>query len=140
MIFCLRQLQEKCIEHDRPHCRLQIGVLYCSEDRSVAATEDVWMPREVRNYDIKALHTGMMANVSVGGVSFSVMSVVKQDCVLAPTLLSIFLSAMLNEAFRDTGDVVYIYSSQCWLKAGKIYRAIVLSTLLYGAETWTVVR
>ena len=52
---------------------------------------------------IEALHTGMMANVNVGGEvsqSFIVTNVVKQGCVLAPTLLSIFLSAMLDEAFR----------------------------------------
>jgi len=49
----------------------------------------------------EAVHTGMMANVSVGGdvsESFSVNGV-KHGCVLAPTLFSIFLSAMLDEAF-----------------------------------------
>ena len=67
---------------------------------------------------IEALHTGMIANVSVGGEvseSFSVTNGVKQGCVLAPTLFSIFLiflSAMLDEAFRDMGDGVYIQSSQ----------------------------
>ena len=56
---------------------------------------------------IEALHTGMMANVSVDGEvseSFSVTNEVEQGCVLAPTLFSIFLSAMLVEAFRDMGD------------------------------------
>ena len=64
---------------------------------------------------IEALHTGMMANVSdVGKVSesFSVTNGVKQGCVLAPTLFSIFLSAMLDEAFRNMGDGVYIQSKQ----------------------------
>ena len=64
---------------------------------------------------IEALHTGMMANVSVGGEvseSFSVTNGVKQGCVLAPMLFSIFLSAMLDEAFRDMGDGVYIQSRQ----------------------------
>ena len=63
----------------------------------------------------KALHTGMMANISVGGEvseSFSVTNGVKQGCVLAPTLFSIFLSPMLDEAFRDMGDGVYIQSRQ----------------------------
>ena len=57
---------------------------------------------------IEVLHTGMMANVSVGGEvseSFVVTNGDKQDCVLAPTLFSIFLSAMLDEAFRDMGGV-----------------------------------
>ena len=64
---------------------------------------------------IEALHTGMMANVSVGGEvseSFSVTNGVKQGCVLAPTLFSIFLSPMHDEPFRDTGDGVYIQSRQ----------------------------
>ena len=64
---------------------------------------------------IESLHTGMMANVSVGGEvseSFSVTNGVKQGCVLAPTLFSIFLSAMLDDAFRDMGDGVYIQSRQ----------------------------
>ena len=64
---------------------------------------------------IEALHTGMMANVSVGGEvseSFRVTNGVKQGCVLAPTLFSIFLSAMLDDAFRDMGDGVYIQSRQ----------------------------
>ena len=64
---------------------------------------------------IHALQTGMMANVSVGGEvseSFGVTNGIKQDCVLAPTLFSIFLSAMLDEAFRDIGDGIYIQSRQ----------------------------
>ena len=64
---------------------------------------------------IEALHTGMMANVSVGGEvseSFSVINGVKQGCVLAPTLFSTFLSAMLDEAFRDMEDGIYIQSSR----------------------------
>ena len=51
---------------------------------------------------IEALHTGMMANVNVGGEvseSFRVTNGVKQGCVLAPTLFSIFISAMLDDAF-----------------------------------------
>ena len=64
---------------------------------------------------IEGLHTGMMAYVSVGwevSESFSVTNGVKQGCILAPTLFSIFLSAMLDEAFRDMGDGVCIQSRQ----------------------------
>jgi len=55
---------------------------------------------------IEALHTGMMANVSVGeevSESFTVTNGVKQGCVLVPMLFSILLTAMLDEAFRDMG-------------------------------------
>ena len=64
---------------------------------------------------IEALHTGMIANVSVGGEaseSFSVTNGVKQGCVLAPTLFSIFLLAILDEAFREMRDGIYIRSRQ----------------------------
>ena len=57
----------------------------------------------------------MMANVSVGGEvseSFSVTNGVKPCLVLAPTFFSIFLSAMLDETFRDMGDRIYIQSRQ----------------------------
>ena len=57
----------------------------------------------------------MRANVSVGGEvseSFGVTNGIKQGCVLAHTLFSIFLSAMLDEAFRHMGDGVYIQSRQ----------------------------
>ena len=80
---------------------------------------------------IEALQTGVMANVSVGGeVSepFNIIKWVKQGCVLAPTLLSIFLSAMLDEAFRDRGDDVYIQSSQ---------RADLLNVAQFRAKTET---
>ena len=64
---------------------------------------------------IEALHTGMMANVSVGeevSESFSVINAFKQVCVVAPTLFSFFLSAMFVDAFRDMGGGVYIQSRQ----------------------------
>ena len=57
----------------------------------------------------------MMVNVSVGGEvweSFTVTNRVKQGCVLTPTLFSVFPSAMLDEAFRDMGNGVYIQSRQ----------------------------
>ena len=56
-----------------------------------------------------------MANVSVGvevSESFCFTNGVKQGCVLAPTLFSIFLSTMLNETFQDMGDGIYIQSRQ----------------------------
>ena len=71
----------------------------------MAATEEVWLPREVHNND-RITTTGMTASVSVGGEvseSFGVTNGVKKGCLLAPTLFSIFLSAMLDEAFRYTG-------------------------------------
>ena len=64
---------------------------------------------------IESLHTGMIVMVrNRGEVSdtFAITNGVKQGCVLAPTLFSIFLPAMLEEALRDMGDGVYIQSRQ----------------------------
>ena len=64
---------------------------------------------------IESLHTVMIVNVRNGGEfsdTFAITNGVKQGCVLASTLLSIFLSTMLDEDFRDMGDGVYIQSRQ----------------------------
>ena len=66
---------------------------------------------------IECLHTGMMVNIRKGGEvsdTFAITNGVKQGCVLAPTFFSIFLSAMLEEAFRDMGGGgrIYIQSRQ----------------------------
>ena len=61
----------------------------------------------------KSMHTGMMVYVRNGGEvsdTFAITNGVKKGCVLAP--ISIFLSAMLKEAFRDILDGVYIQSRQ----------------------------
>ena len=118
MIFCLRQLQEKCIEQDRP---LYMVFVDFSKAFDTVGRTGLWQllrkygcPEKFKTM-IYTLHTGMMANVSVGGEvseSFSVTNGVKQGYVLAPTLFSIFLSAMLDEAFRDLGDGIYTQSRQ----------------------------
>ena len=44
--------------------------------------------------------------------TFSITNGIKQGCVLAPTLFSIFLLAIHEETFRYMGDGVYIQSIQ----------------------------
>ena len=106
MIFCLRQLQEKCVKQDRP--MYIVCVDFCKAFDTVGMT---WLWQLLRKYGcpvklttmIQAQHTGMIAKVSVGGEvseSFSVTNGVKQGCVLVPTLVSIFLSAMLDEVSK----------------------------------------
>ena len=119
MIFCLRQLQEKCIEQDRP-----LYMVFVDFSKAFDTVGRTRLRQLLRKYGcpekfttvIEALHTGMMANVSVGeevSESFSVTNGVKPGCVLPPPpLFSIFLSAMLGEAFRDMGYGVYIQSRQ----------------------------
>ena len=106
MILCPQQLQEKCIELDRP-----LYMVFSKAFNTVGRT-GLW--QVLRKYGcpekfttmIEALYTGSMANVSVGGEvseTFSFTNGVKQSCVLASTLFSIFLSAMLDEVFLTNG-------------------------------------
>ena len=70
MLFCLRQLQEKCIEQDRP--LFMVFVDFSKAFDTVGRTR-LW--QMLRKYGcpekfttmIVALRTGMMANVIVGG-------------------------------------------------------------------------
>ena len=77
----------------------------------MAATEEVCMPREVHNYSTYRNDGECLCWREVSEW-FSVTNGVKQGCVLVPTPFSIFLSAMLDEAFRDKGNGVYIQSRQ----------------------------
>ena len=118
MIFCLRQLQEKCIEQDRP---LYIVFVDFTKAFDTVGRTGLWQllkkygcPEKFSTM-IESLHTGMMVNVRNGGEvsdTFAITNGVKQGCVLASTLFSIFLSAMLEEAFRDMGNGFYIKSRQ----------------------------
>ena len=57
----------------------------------------------------KSLHSGMQASVAQGtdhSNEFAVMNGVKQGCVLASTLFSLYLSAVLEIAFDDSLDGV----------------------------------
>ena len=57
------------------------------------------------------LHEGQQGQVKHNGSllgSFLITNDVKQGCVLAPTLFSIFFSIMLHEAKEDLPDSIYI--------------------------------
>ena len=60
---------------------------------------------------IQSLYTGIMVNIRhVEDVSdtFAITNGIKPGSVLVSALLSIFLSAMLEKAFREMWDGVYI--------------------------------
>ena len=104
----------KCIEKDRP---LYIAFVDFTKALDTVGKTELW--QLLRKYGcpekfttmIESMHTGMMVNVrNRGEVSdtFAITNGVKQGCILALTLFSIFLSAMLEEAFRDIADGIYI--------------------------------
>ena len=60
---------------------------------------------------LRQLHEGQQGQVKHNGFlwgSFPISNGVKQGCILAPTLFSIFFSIMLREAKDDLPDGIYI--------------------------------
>ena len=99
MICCLRQLQEKCIELDRPQYMVFVGF---SKAFDTVGRTGLWQllgkygcPEKFTTM-IEALHTGMMANSSVGeevSESFSITNGVKQGTVPHALLRLLIINA-----------------------------------------------
>ena len=116
MVFCLKQIQKKCAEQNMP-----LYVVFIDFSKAFDTVPRVGFWQVLQKFGctdrfiniIEALHTGMQANVamncSVSG-DFDVSNEVKQGCVLAPTLFSLYMSAMLEVAFNDIQEGVYIRS------------------------------
>ena len=118
MIFCLRQLSEMCIEQDR-----QLYMVFVDFSKAFDTVGRTGLWQLLKKYGcpekfttmIEAQHTGMMANVSVGGEvseSFRVTNEVKQGCVLAPRSFqssyqqcSTMLSETWGMASRQSADL-----------------------------------
>ena len=115
MIFCLRQLQERCIEQDRP---LYVAFVDFSKAFDTVGRTGLW--QLLRKYGcpekfttmIEALHTGMMANVSVEGEVSELFSVTKcqQGCVLAPHALLHLHISNARRGFPRHGGLASTYS------------------------------
>ena len=114
MIFSLKQIQEKCIEQNRPLYMVFVDFTKAFDtvhrDTLWKILRKIGCP-EVFTDMIASLHNGMKASVSLKGdlsQPFDVLNGVKQGCVLAPTLFSIFLTTVLNTTFDDCDKGVMI--------------------------------
>ena len=114
MIFAARQLQEKCIEQRMPLYQVFVDLTKAFD---TVNREALWIvlskfgcpPAFVDKF--KQLHSSMKAQVNFDGKlseKFSVDNGVKQGDIPAPTLFSIYLSAILWYAFHDCDKGVYI--------------------------------
>nr|VZI07599.1 unnamed protein product [Spirometra erinaceieuropaei] len=94
-IFAARQLREKCQEMRTHLYPTFVDLTKTFDTKSGCPERFIQM--------VHQLHDGMMARVTDNGAvseAFAVTNVVKQGCVLAPTLFSLMFSAMLMDAYR----------------------------------------
>jgi len=118
MVFSLRQIQEKCTEQNM---ELYAVFIDFTKAFDTVSREGLWCvlkkfgcTNKVINL-IRALHDGMQAQVVQGkdtSKEFAVSNGVKQGCVLAPTLFSLYLAAMLHVAFNDLHEGIFIQTRQ----------------------------
>ncbi|KAI8496709.1 hypothetical protein Bbelb_253640 [Branchiostoma belcheri] len=116
MIFTLRQLQEKCREQCMP--------LYIAFVDLTKAFDTVCRPALYKVLKsvgcqpkllqlVVSFHEDMKACVQFDGATsdfFDMKNGVKQGCVMAPTLFSIYFAVLLRYAFKGNQDGVYIRS------------------------------
>ena len=103
MIFSVRQLQEKCREQRRP---LFIAFIDLTKAFDLVSRrglfnllENIGCPPKLLSV-ISSFHNNMKGTVNYDGATsepFEIHSGVKQGCVLAPTLFSIYFSMMLSK-------------------------------------------
>ena len=115
MIFSIRQLQEKCQEQQMP---LYIAFIDLTKAFDLVSRSGLFKllrkigcpphPLAV----ISSFHENMHSTVNYNGSTseaFKVSSGVKQGCVLAPTLFSIFFSMLLQYAFKNCREGVFLH-------------------------------
>ena len=113
MIFCARQIQEKCREQHRD---LYILFVDLTKAFDTVSRPGLWNilprigipPKMVKM--IRCFHDGMKARLVIGSEDeeFPVTNGVKQGCVLAPTLFSFIFSMMLLAAFKESDPGIQI--------------------------------
>ena len=100
MIFCARQLQEKCNEQNTD---LYIAFIDLQKAFDTVNRELLWIVLEKFGTPpkfltiLKKLHDGMTATVLASGERsepFNIEVGVKQGCVIAPVIFNIFVSAI----------------------------------------------
>ena len=111
MIFTLRQLQEKSAEQRQPFI---VSFVDFSKAFDTVHRGTLWKLLscygcpQISIRMLRRFHDGLTASICCGdGCSdpFSVGHGVKQGCVLAPTLFTIFLAAVLKSMPEELGDL-----------------------------------
>ena len=114
MIFSLRQLQEKCREQQQPLFLAFVDLIKAfdlvSRSWLFKILQKIGCPPKLLAI-ITSFHQDMQSTICFDGATsnaFAVSSGVKQYRVLAPTLFGIFFSMLLQYAFVDCTEGVYV--------------------------------
>ena len=110
MVFSLRQIQEKCT---KPNLETYAVFIDFTKAFDTVSRERLWLV--LRRFEctekiinlLKAIHNGIQSKVVSGGEAsdqFTVTNCVNQGYLLAPTLFSLYLTAMLDVAFRNAKE------------------------------------
>ena len=102
MIFVLRQIQEKCRGLYAAFVDLTKAFDTISRDGQWKILARLGCPP---NFSPSSASSIKVRRSTMG--SFPISNGVKQGCILAPTLFSIFFSIMLPEAKEDLADGIY---------------------------------
>lgn len=111
MVFVLRQLQEKCREQNRGLYATSVFLTKAFD----TVRQGLWQTLERLGCPpnflkmIMQLHGQVRQSSSDLSESFPIVNGVKQGCVLAPTLSSIFFSMILQHATEDLDDEDGVY-------------------------------
>jgi len=137
MIFYLGQLQEKCRE-DRKS--LYMAFIDLTKTFDLVSREElinillkIGCPPKLHSL-IRSFRDDMKATTQYKGSmsdSFDIKSGVKQGCVLAPTLFSIFVALLLKHAFGTATEGVYLHTTS----DGPLFNLVLLKVKTKVRET-----
>ena len=147
MVITLRQLQEKTVEQQQ---RLYMVFIDLSKAFDTVDRSTLWTL--LRRYGcpetfvkiIQEFHDGMAGAVSIGGSTtdpFQISHGLKQGCVLAPTLFTLFLAALLSTVSEHLSTGVFIRTRSdgklfklARLKASTKTRELCIRELLFADD------
>ena len=147
MIFSLRQIQEKCREQNKPlyMCFVDLAKAFDTVSRAglFSVLDRIGCPPQLLSL-IASFHENMKATIQFDGEvsdNFQVQSGVKQGCVLAPTLFGIYFSVLLQCAFQNSMEGVYLRTRSdgklfkiARLRAKTKTRSILIRELLFADD------